>query len=195
MQPVADAHFLHIAQPCVELRQRVGGVAAAGHAAFHAKAGAFGLVHDRARDELRPARIERRRIGVFVKHLFDARGVVIELRMLQRRRQMADGDRAGAPLGLRGFAGVVDDERIDQRRRTKHRLRRAVLAEHRRFSREPFERAMRSQMNQHVDGAPMSQPQIKGDIVVTRRRFGVVIGLAPRRSRAAIRLQRYDELA
>ena len=33
----------------------------------------------------------------------------------QRRRQMADGDRAEPPLGHRRLAGIVDDERVDHR--------------------------------------------------------------------------------
>ena len=158
MESVADAHFLHVAEPGVELRQRGGGVGAARDAAFRAKAAAFGLVDNGARDEHGPTWIESRGIGVFVEHLLDTRRVVVQLRLCERRRQMADGDRAGASLRLCGFAGVVDDERIDQRRWSEHRLRRAVLAEHRRFSRKPFERAMRSKMNQRVDGASMAQP-------------------------------------
>ena len=97
---------------------------------------------------------------------------VEKLRVDERRRQMADGHGAGASLGLRRFAGIVDDERIDQRRRPKHGFRRAGLREHHGFAGQPFQRAMRAEMNQRVDVSHVTQPEIEGDIGVARRPAG-----------------------
>ena len=54
---------------------------------------------------------------------------------------------------------------------------------------------MRAKMDERVDLSHMPQPEIESDIGVTRRALNVVIGLVTLRARAAIGLQRDDELA
>ena len=71
--------------------------------------------------------------------------------MRQRRRHMADGDRANAPFGLRRLARIVDDEWINDGHRPKHRLGRAILHERRRLARQPFKRAMGAAMDHRID--------------------------------------------
>ncbi len=60
---------------------------------------------------------------------------------------MPDGDGADAPLGLRRFAGIVDDKGIDHRQLARQRLGPAFVRQRHGFSRQPFQRAMRA----HVD--------------------------------------------
>ena len=52
---------------------------------------------------------------IFVQQTFEPAQAVRHRGLFQRRRQMADGDGTQAPLGLRGLAGIVDDEGIDDR--------------------------------------------------------------------------------
>ncbi len=111
VQAVADAHFLEIAHPGVETRQRLAEIGVAGHAAFLRKAASLGFVQNGAGDELRAARIERRSGGIFVEKRFNVRRRVEELSIDKRRRQMADRHGADAAFGLRSFTGIVDDER------------------------------------------------------------------------------------
>ena len=65
------------------------------------------------------------------------------------RWPMRDG---GEPaLGLRGLAGIVDDEGIDDRHGPEHGLRRAVFVERHGLAGQPFQRAVRAEMDERVD--------------------------------------------
>ena len=116
MQAVADAHLLEVAEPGVEGDERllwrlvVGG-------AFLEEPAIAALFENERRNGARAARIERLRLREFVEQSFELERCAMRPRGDQRRRQMADRNRADAALGLRGFAGIVDDERIDDRRR------------------------------------------------------------------------------
>ena len=76
-------------------------------------------VENRLGDELGAARVERRGARIFVEQALDFSRLRGESRFDERRRHMADRHRAGAPLGLRRLAGIIDDERIDERRRRR----------------------------------------------------------------------------
>ena len=194
MQPVADAKLLHVAKPGVEARERFRLVRRAGGAAFLRKSATLRLIEDRTGDALRATRIERGGLSVFIEHLLEPRGVVIELRVLKRRRHMADRHGGEAALRLRRLARIIDDEGIDHRRRPEQRLRRAIRREHHRFAGQELQRAMRAEMDQRIHAVMAAQPEIKGDIGVARRGFDVVIALAAFRSRAAVGLESHDEL-
>ena len=65
-------------------------------------------------EPLAAAAIEAVGLRIFVEQKFKFVGVTgSDLAADQRRRQMADGHAGDAALGLRGFAGITDDERID----------------------------------------------------------------------------------
>ena len=108
---------------------------------------------------------------------------------------MADGRRADAPLGLRRLAGVIDDERIDDGSRADENFRRAAFRQRDRLARQPFERAVRAELDQRVDALLAGQPDMKRRIGVTGRQDQVVIvGLASCRV-AAVGLNGDDEPA
>ena len=107
----------------------------------------------------------------------------------QRRRQMAKRHRADAPLGLRRLARIVDDEGIDHRQRTGQRLGPAVGRQRHRLARQPFQRAMRADMDQRMQSL-RPQPEVEGDIAVARGAREVVIVVIARRDLAAFGLQR-----
>ena len=124
MQAVADAHVFQIAKPGVETNQRRLGIEA-GRGAFLAQSALPGALQDQFGDRARAARVERLRLRIFVEQALELGGGAMRARGDQRRRQMADRHRADAALGLRRFAGIVDDEGIDRRHWTEHSLRRA----------------------------------------------------------------------
>ena len=144
MQSVADPHVLEVAEPGVERDERlvrrlvVGG-------AFLQQPGGGAALEDQRRDGARAARIERLRLGEFVEQAFELQDRAMRSGGDQRRRQMADRHRADAPLGLRRLAGIVDDERVDDRRRAEHDFRRASFRQRRRLARQPLQRAMRAE--------------------------------------------------
>ena len=113
----------------------------------------------------------------------------------QRRRQMADRRRADPSLGLRRLAGIVDDERIDHRRRADEDLRRASTRQRDGLARQPFERAVRAELDEGVDPLAAREPEVEGDIGVARgKRQAVIVALATERV-APVRLDGDDQLA
>ena len=85
---------------------------------------------------------------------------------------MIDDDRRYPPLGLRAFAGVVDDEGIDRRQGAERRLGEARTRQRQPFARQPFEIAVLAHENR---GMPAAQPRVKREIAVRRHEGGVVI--------------------
>ena len=153
------------------------------------------LFENERRDGARPARIERLRLREFIEQTLELERCAMRPGGDQRRRQMADRDRADAALGLRGFARIVDDERIDDRRRAEQNFGRATFAERDRLARQPFERAVRAELNDRVDLLLAGEPEIERDIGVARRQIEIVIVALARERVAAVGLNRDDELA
>ena len=72
----------------------------------------------------------------------------VQARSGHRRRQMAERHRRDAALGLRRFARIADDERIDDGQRAGDDLGKTVFAQRDRLAGQPFQRAMRADMDQ-----------------------------------------------
>ena len=122
MQAVADPHLLQVAEPGVEGDKRLLRRLVIGGAFLEEPAVAAAFENERG-NGARAARIERLRLREFVEQPFELERRAMRPGGDQRRRQMADRDRADAALGLRRFAGIVDDERVDDRRRARAGLR------------------------------------------------------------------------
>ena len=194
MQPVADPHVLQLAEPRVELSQRRIRLGAIG-LAFPKQPRLARALENEIGDGARAARIERLRLREFVEQRLQLVGRAMGARLDERRRQMADRHRRDPALGLRGLAGIVDDEGIDHGQRAERRLDGAILRERDRLARQPFERAMRAEMNQRVDALDLAQPEVERDIGVARRQREVVILALARVDAAAIGLHGDDQLA
>ena len=82
--------------------------------------------------------------------------------MAQGRGHMAQRDGSDAAFGLCGFAGVIDDERIDDGQRANQCLGPACVGQGHRFAGKPFQRAMGTDMDQRIGSG--LQPEVKGDI-------------------------------
>ena len=194
MQAVADAHVLEVAEPGVEGDQRFLRRLAISRAFLEQPAFAPPL-EDQRGDGARAARIEPLRLGEFVEQPLELERGPMRSGGDQRRRQVADRRRADAALGLRRLARIVDDERIDDRRRPEQDFGRASLAERDRLARQPFERAVRAELNDRVDVLVAREPEMERDIGVARRQVEIVIVALARRNIAAVGLRRDDELA
>ena len=93
----------------------------------------------------------------------------------QGRRQMIDDHRGRAPLRLRAFARIVDDERVDVGQGPEHGLRQAVGRERERLARQPFQIAVLAHVDDRVRAEFPAQPAIEREIAVRRRQVRVVI--------------------
>ena len=89
---------------------------------------------------------------------------------------MADGDGGDAPLRLRRLAGIVDDEGVDDGHRAEKRAGSAGFGKRRGLAGQPFERAMRAEMDQRIDARLLPEPEIEGDVRMPRRQVRIVIG-------------------
>ena len=194
MQAVADAHLLEVAEPGVEGDESVLWRLVISRAFLEEPALTAPFENER-RDGASPARIERLRLREFIEQPFEFERCAMRPGGDQRRRQMADCDRTDAALGLRRFARIVDDKRIDDRRRAQQDFGRATLAKRDRLAGQPFERAMRAELNDRVDVLLAGEPEIECDIGVARRQVEIVIVALARERVAAVRLHRDDELA
>ena len=124
MQTIGDAHVLQVAKPGVEADENLIRILADDASVLH-KAG-FGRARDDGFGNARGARgIERLGAGVFIEQSFDFNRRAMGTSRGQRRRQMADADGGKTAFGLRGLAGIVDDEGIDQRHGAQQNLGRA----------------------------------------------------------------------
>ena len=86
------------------------------------EAGFGGPIKDGLRKNSRAARIEGRGDGVFVEQRLDLRRRAVLARFDKRRAEVADRDGGEPALGLRGLAGIVDDERVEVRHRPERHL-------------------------------------------------------------------------
>ena len=123
-RPSPIAHVLEVAEPGVEGDQRFLRRLAIGRAFLEQPALAPPL-EDQRGDGARAARIEPLRLGEFVEQPLELERGPMRSGGDQRRRQVADRRRADAALGLRRLARIVDDERIDDRRRAEQDFGRA----------------------------------------------------------------------
>ena len=127
MQTIGDAHVLQVAKPCVEANENLIGILADDASILHEPS--FGCAGDYGFGNARGAGgVERLGAGVFIKQGFDFNRRAVGSSSRQRRRQVADADGANAAFGLRGLAGIVDDEGIDQRHGAQQNFGRAALA-------------------------------------------------------------------
>ena len=76
---------------------------------------------------------------------------------------MADGDGCDPPLGLRRLARIADDEGVDDGQGARDDLRKAGFAKRHRLARQPFERAMRADMDDGMTTERLPKPQAEGD--------------------------------
>ena len=122
MEPILDGEVLEIAQPRIDLLERVLVVLARTDARLAGKATTLCLVDDEPREPLAPAPVQAVGNGVLVDQALELLRRAGHLGVCQRRRQMADGHCGDAALGLGRLAGIGDDERVDHRQRADNRL-------------------------------------------------------------------------
>ena len=122
MQAVAELAFLDVADEAVDAGDRLGRGGIGRQAEVSAQAGSGGFFADGGNQAAAAGGVEAIGAGVFIEQPFEAVQRLGQGAGGHGRRQVAEGDRADPPFGLRRLAGVVDDERVDDRQRTGQRL-------------------------------------------------------------------------
>ena len=177
------------------LQQRRVGVFVAADACFAGESGLARRLDDQFCQPVAAAAVETVGLRVFVDQPLQCLLAFVEPGAGQRRRQMADGDRGDAALGLRRLAGIADDEGIDDRQPAGDDFGKAVFAERHGLAGQPFQRAVRADMDERVAAEAFLQPQAEGDQCMARRQLWVVIVGAAIFRAAAVGRQRDGDVA
>ena len=126
VQPVANLRFFQFTQIGVQLGQ-ITVLVRAGHAHVGVQAGGRCQRQDFPAQMINAARIYACRLEILIHQRLKITQRAIGFGARQRWRQMINDHRLRAPLGLRAFARIIDDERIDMRHRPQNRLRQAGI--------------------------------------------------------------------
>ncbi len=198
VQPVADLHVLDLAEVAVDVHDELVELRVVRLLVDMQVVVELGRLHQRP--DLRPhgRRLRRVQVGderVLVEELLQFGQVAVGVRAGHRRDQVIDDRGVPAPLGLGALAGVVDDEGVDQREFTEHRVRRAATAEPEPLAGQPLHRAVLAHVHDRVGAETVLQPAVGGHVVVGRRHVRVVVDRDRVLPEAARRLDHHDDIA
>ena len=122
-------------------------------------------------DRRQLGRVHQGALGVAVEELLELGQLVVRVGPGQRRREVVDDDGVGAALGLGALAGVVDDERVEERHVGDRHVREASGRQRQRLARQPLHRPVLAEVHDGV-GAPAAvlarhrQPAVRRQVVV-----------------------------
>ena len=180
VQPVADLRLFQLAQIGVDALQngvvahRLAGCGLGQVQLFQQVLLAHGL-QDLPAQQHGAAGIDEQGVVVLVHQALQVLHGAVVLGPRQRRHQVIDDDRLAAPLGLRAFARVVDDERIQVRHGTQDGVGPAGARQRQALAGQPFEVAVLAHMHDGVDAEHIAQPEIEREVAVRRHQLGVVV--------------------
>ncbi len=198
MQPVADLGVLDLAQPAVDVQQEVvefGVVRALVQAQVVVEPGGLDQRPDLGADGGQLGRVHRRDLRVLVHQLLQARDVAVALGARHGRHQVADQGGVGAALGLRALAGVVDQERVDERDVADRRVRAAGGGHPRGLAGQPLQVAVLADVHDGVRAELLPEPVVGRQVMVAGRQVGVVIDRDRVRAEPPRRLHQHHDVA
>ncbi len=178
MQPVADLRILDLAEVAVDVQEEIVERVVAGPV-FDVQI----VVQLRGLDQrpdLGPHRrqlrgVERGHGRVFVQQLLELGQIAVGVGAGHGRHEMVDDRGVRPALGLGALAGVVDDERVDQRQIAEHGIRRARRRQAQSLTGQPFQRAVLAQMHDGMGAELVRQPPVRGEVMVARCEGRVVV--------------------
>ena len=198
VQAVADLGVLDLAQPAVDVQQEVVELFIVGALVQTEVAVHLGGAHERPdlpadRGQLR--RIHGGDVGVLVHQEFELGDVAIAFGARHRRDQVVHDEGVGAPLRLSALAGIVHQERVDQRQAAQGGVRAAGRGRCRILAGQPFQGAVLAEVDNGVRAEAVFQPAVGGQVVVGGRQVGVVVDRDRVLPEAARRLDQDDDVA
>ena len=187
VQSAPDLGFLQFAEIVVDLSERLIVIVIGDHACIPVEAKVTAEIENFLPQDGKPPAVHTRRLIVLVDQRLQVPERAIALGAGQRRHQVIDDHRLGAPLGLTPLPGIVDDERINMGQRAENRFGIAFPGQGQRFARQPLHIAVLAKVDRRVRAKHMAKPEIKGEVAVRRHQIRIVIGIqridvvAPRR--------------
>ena len=179
VETAADLGVLEGAEVAVDVADHGAEVVGVGHLVDAEVAGQLAgdeQVPDLAPDRRQLAGVERLDLRVRVEQALEAGGVVVAVGPGHRRREVVDDHGVGAALGLGALAGVVDDERVQQRQVAERGIGDAGRRRPDALARHPLQRPVLAEVDDGVGAVAVLQPAVEREVVVGRRQVGVVIG-------------------
>ena len=160
------------------------------------------VIHLRGLDQRPDLRADRRQLGrvhrrdhcVLVEKLLQLGDVAIRFGPGHRRDQVVDDGGVRPALGLGALAGVVDQERVDQRHRPDRGVRPAGTGHADVLAGQPFQVAVLAQVHDGVRAELLLQPAIGRQIMVRGRHFRVVVDRDRVLTEPAGRLDQHDDV-
>ncbi len=140
-------------------------------------------------------RVEHLDLVVLVHQLGQLRQRAVGVGGGHRRCQVVDDHRVRAALGLRAFARVVEDERVEQRQIAQQRIGEAGFRYADALARQPLQRAVLADVDDGVRPPFVAQPAVERVVVVRGRQVGGVVDRVRIHAVAARRLQRDEGVA
>ena len=140
-------------------------------------------------------RVDRCDLGVFVEQLLQAGDVAVALRAGHRRHEVVDQRGVDPAFGLGALAGVVDEERVDEREVPDRGIGRAGGGQARGFAGQPLQVAVLADVHDRMCTELLADPMVGREVVVRGRQIRVVVdrdGLGPE---PAGRLHHHDDVA
>ena len=132
---------------------------------------------------------------MFVHQLLEAGDVAVAVGGGHCGNEVVDDGGVGAALGLGSLAGVVDDERVEQRHIVQRHFGVAGGRQPDALARQPFQSAVLAQVNDGVGAENIPNPAVIGDIVVGRGQVGAVVNGDGVFAETPGRLQSHEHIA
>ncbi len=197
VQAVADLHVLDLAQIAVDVHDELVEVVVVRLVVHVQVVVELGGLHQRP--DLRPYRrcLRRVQVGdqrVLVEQLLQLGEVPVRVGPRHRRHQVIDDRGVPAPFRLCPLAGVVHDERVDQRQVAEDRVRRAPGAQAQPLARQPLHRAVLAHVHEGVGAEAVLQPAVGRQVVMRRRHVRVVVDRDRVLAEAARRLDHHHDV-
>ncbi len=184
VEAAPDLGVLEGAEVAVDVQEQIDEVLLPGQAVAEVE-----IAVDLGGDEHLPHLLAQRRcLGrvhgghrhVGIEQLLQPGEVVVGVGTGHRRRQVVDDDTVGPALGLGPFAGIVDDEGIEQREVGQSGVGEAGARQRQRLAGQPLESPVLAEVDERV-GTPASvrprrcQPPVEGEVVMRWRQVGCVV--------------------
>ncbi len=112
--------------------------------------GALDRRPDPRRERRQLRRVEDLQARVLVEQRLELGHLVVGVGAHHRRHEVVDDHRVRAALGLHALAGVVDDERVDERHVAERRVGRALGRQREHLAGQPLERAVLAEVDDRV---------------------------------------------
>ena len=196
MQAVLDLGILDFAEVAVDFQHKLREVV--GLFVNAQVAMQLGLLHqipDLGFQGGQLGRIQGLALVMFVHQLLQPGDVAVGVSGGHRGYQVVNDGGMGAALGLGAFAGVVDDERVEQGNVVQGHFGVASLGEANPLAGQPFQGAVLADVDHRISAEYIPQPAVVGDIVVGWRQVGVVIDGDGVFAKAARGLQAHEYIA